>query len=395
MTSNINNILILAGDAAGNLGDQAIFQSTCNELLSLKPELQIYVISKPTNYIAGINNIHPIKPGASGFVQLVKATIIADLTLCGGGGLFQDDDSLIKMPYWALRLLVIRLFCDNIIGYSLGVGPLSAASSRFFARIAFSCMQQVSVRDPIAQDTAQKLTSKHVIIVPDPALLLQSNSDENIGNHPLIKKIKSLQKPLIGVAVRRWFPAKARIIPNIVSAKFRKNTTTSVEQSKHLCKLYAKALDQLVIKHNAHIVFLPSYNVAHESDDKLCQDIINRMSTKTADMLVIESPSLYKTVTSHLDVLICGRMHPSIFAATSGTPVVGLAYNPKFLGLFSMLKLEEYVIDVCDFVHKDLTNHLVDLTSETLANKQNTTDRLEKLQNDIRTYNRTILGLNS
>jgi len=110
-----------------------------------------------------MQNIHAVRPGLLGFLQLIHAAKHADIILCGGGGLFQDDDSLIKMPYWALRVVLVRLFCNKIIGYSLGVGPLSAPTSRLFARLAFSCMQHISTRDPIAQRTAQNLTRKPVI----------------------------------------------------------------------------------------------------------------------------------------------------------------------------------------------------------------------------------------
>lgn len=305
--SGINNILILAGDTEGNLGDRAILQSTCYELLSIKPELQISIISKKTKPFPGIQNIHVIRPGISGFFQLIRAARQADIILCGGGGLFQDDDSLIKMPYWALRLLLVRIFCNNIIGYSLGVGPLSAPTSRLFARLAFSCMQRISTRDPIARNTAQNLTRKVVTIVPDPALLLPSLPEHQAKDYLLTQGIKSLNKPLIGVAVRRWFPAKARLIPNRVSSKFCSKDRTAVKQSENLCILFAKVLDQLVTRHNAYIIFMPTYNVSHESDDELCLDILQRMKTDAGRILHIDAPQLYKAVSSQLSVLLCGR----------------------------------------------------------------------------------------
>lgn len=394
-SSGINNILILAGDTEGNLGDRAILQSICNELLSIKPELQISLIAKKTNPLSAMHNIHAVRPGLRGFFQLIHAAKYADIILCGGGGLFQDDDSLIKMPYWALRVLLVRMFCNNIIGYSLGVGPLAAPTSRLFARLAFSCMQHISTRDPIARDTAQNLTRKPVTIVPDPAILLPSLSVQQAKDFLAAQGTKDLNKTLIGVAVRRWFPAKPRLIPNRVSAKFRNKDKTAVKQSERLCRLYANVLDQLVLKHNAYIIFMPTYNVSHESDDKLCLDIQQRMKTDAGKILHIDTPELYKAVSSQLSVLLCGRMHPSIFAAASGTPVVGLAYNPKFHGFFSLLGLEDYVMDVGDFVNLDLIDELTELTSMALTKKTDTTKQIEKLKNDIHSFNRMILGMES
>jgi len=256
-------------------------------------------------------------------------------------------------------------------------------------------MQHISTRDPIARDTAKSLTRKAVTIVPDPALLLTSLPEHQAKDFLVTQGIKDLNKPLIGVAVRRWFPAKPRLIPNRISAKFRSKDRTAVKQSEQLCKLFAKVLDQLVIKHNAYIIFMPTYNVSHESDDKLCLDIIQRMRTDAAKILHIDTPQLYKAVSSQLNVLLCGRMHPSIFAAAAGTPVVGLAYNPKFHGFFSLLGLDDYVMDVGDFVNHDLTDELTELTTRALTKTPDTTKQIEKLQNDIHSFNRLILGMES
>jgi polysaccharide pyruvyl transferase WcaK-like protein len=64
----------------------------------------------------------------------------------------------------------------------------------------------------------------------------------------------------------------------------------------------------------------------------------------------IDDPALYQAVTGELSVVLGGRMHPTILAASMGTPVVGLAYNPKFRGLFELLGLPEQVHDVRTFV---------------------------------------------
>jgi polysaccharide pyruvyl transferase WcaK-like protein len=88
-------------------------------------------------------------------------------------------------------------------------------------------------------------------------------------------------------------------------------------------------------------------------------------------------------------------MHPSIFAAASGTPIVGLAYNPKFHGFFSLLGLEDYVMDVGDFVNLGLIDELAELTSMALTKKIDTSKQIDKLKNDVHSFNRMILGLES
>src|SRR5690606_38055914 len=88
-----------------------------------------------------------IPRGPRGFFSLLDAARRADLVLVGGGGLFQDDDSLIKMPYWGLRVACVRLFARRIVGYAIGAGPLRTRLGQWSARLALACMERVSVRD--------------------------------------------------------------------------------------------------------------------------------------------------------------------------------------------------------------------------------------------------------
>ena len=133
-------ILILSGDIDGNLGDAAIVLSTCENLLRLDKRLDIALVSDKSVLSEKHANISAIPKGLKGVIRLLVRAGESDFILCGGGGLFQDDDSLIKMPYWAFRLILVRMFCRRIIGYSIGVGPLRFAVSRFFAGLAFACM---------------------------------------------------------------------------------------------------------------------------------------------------------------------------------------------------------------------------------------------------------------
>ena len=63
-------------------------------------------------------------------------------------------------------------------------------------------------------------------------------------------------------------------------------------------------------------------------------------------LLLLDDPRLAKACCGQMRALLGGRMHPMIFAAASGTPVVGLAYNPKFHGLAELIDLDDGIMDV-------------------------------------------------
>ena len=393
MPPGINSVLIIAGDADSNLGDRAILYATCRELRAIKPELRITAISNTRTLQYAELDIDTIRPGIRGFARLIHAAIRADAVICGGGGLFQDDDSLVKMPYWALRVLLMRLCCRHIIGYSLGVGPLSAPTSRWSARIAFSCMRYISTRDPLARSIAQEFTRKPVIIIPDPALLLMPEPAEKAKHWLEEQGVPVNGRPLIGVTIRRWFPPKPRLVPSRIASRYQQPDNTLVHQSTLLCELLAKVLDQLVRKNNAYVLFLPTYNVSHEGDDRLCREIQHRMTQESGKIVCIDNPHLYKGVCKQIAVLLGGRMHPAIFAAAVGTPVVGLAYNPKFSGIFSILGLDQYIMDVQEFVTQGLTDQLAGLLDNALTHNPDITANIASISSRIRRFNRQILGL--
>ena len=389
-TSARRRVLILAGDTDHNLGDRAILQATCTEIRAAHPDAAFTVISTCRKRARRAYGADAIPPGPRGFFQLCAAAARSDLILCGGGGLFQDDDSLIKMPYWGLRVALMRLLNRRIVGYSLGVGPLDAASSRWFARLAFACMERVAVRDPKALRTTRQLTRRPVELIPDPALLLRPVSREAARQWLRDQGVALDGRPLIGVALRRWFPPRRRIVPNRIAAKLRRREVTDDPESQRLTALLAQVLDQVAGQKQAEILFLPTYTLAHEGDDRICQAVLAKMTSATGRVLRIDDPALYKGVAGELSVLLGGRMHPTIFAAAAGTPVVGLAYNPKFHGFFTLLGLEDRVLDIATFLKLGQVDELAGLLATAITEGPHQGERIEALQEDIRRFNNDL-----
>ncbi len=385
-------ILLLGGDADHNLGDQAILSSMCQELRRLHPDAELNVVSADASRSERYADANILRPGLAGLPGQCVAAARSDLVLVGGGGLFQDDDSLIKMPYWAARCLLMRLLCRRVVGYALGVGPLRAASSRFFARLAFACMEHVTVRDPHAQRVAQPVTGKTVEVIPDPAILVEPTTAEATRRWLNEQGVAVDDKPLIGVAVRRWFPPGNRIIPQRVAAKFAPLSASPGRRSGPLIDALATVLSQVIEHHGAKILLLPTYNAEHEGDDRLCLDIQNRLPSGAARVLHIDDPALYKGVTGQLSLLLGGRMHPTIFAAGMATSIVGLAYNPKFHGFFELLGIPDRVMDVEAFVRQGRTEELAALIEQALNDGEKLGQSSAVLREQVHAFNRSLVA---
>lgn len=343
-------IVILAGDADGNLGDCAILQAMATAFARLAPGLRLTVVSRDPGRVARLHGAAAVAPGPRGFLALCRAIRASSLVIVGGGGLFQDDDSLVKMPYWASRVLLARLLGRRVVGYALGVGPLAAPTSRLTARLAFALMDRVTVRDPLARQVAQALTRRPVEVLPDPAIGLAPAPAVLARRQLAVAGVPLDGRPLVGVALRRWFPPRPRLVPHRLARRLGAPDPQAGPEGELLLDLLARTLDGLVAAHGAFIVFLPSYRVAHEADDTLCQGVLARMRRPQGAVLRLDEPALYQACCGELAVLMGGRMHPMILAAAMGTPVVGLAYNPKFHGLMALLDQPEACLDVAGLV---------------------------------------------
>jgi polysaccharide pyruvyl transferase WcaK-like protein len=390
MTS-VRKILILAGDIDGNLGDAAIVLSTCENLVRLDKRLDIVLISDRSILNGKCSRIHVIPKGLKGLIRLLARARESDLVLCGGGGLFQDDDSLIKMPYWAFRLILVRMFCRRIIGYSLGVGPLRFAASRFFAGLAFACMEQFSVRDPLSQATTREAIGKNATLVPDPALMLTAGSRKKAA--ALLKRfgVPLDGTPLVGVALRRWFHHTTTLIPHKYIVKYGLRKIRGQQQCRKMVILTAEVLDRLATDHGAFFVFLPTYNVSHEADADICQQVMEEMASPRKAILAVHDPRQYKAIASFLSALLGGRMHPTILAAGEDVPVVGLSYNQKFTGFFQLLGCPDSLIQVEDFVNNERTQRLYELLASALTAKAGPGTKVRDLKALTDRFNRSIL----
>jgi polysaccharide pyruvyl transferase WcaK-like protein len=91
-------------------------------------------------------------------------------------------------------------------------------------------------------------------------------------------------------------------------------------------------------------------------------------------------------------VLLGGRMHPTIFAASVGTPVVGLTYNPKFQGFFQLLGLMHNVMDVQEFVTHERVDELSLMVDRAIRERVPLRETVDRLTREIRAFNQLLFA---
>ncbi|MGH8130323.1 MAG: polysaccharide pyruvyl transferase family protein [Steroidobacteraceae bacterium] len=331
-------ILLLGGDADHNVGDCAILTALSHCIVAHDASAGIAIVGDPTVHSAIPGVAQVIPGGLRGIAELTRAACKADRILVAGGGLFQDDDSRAKMPYWAARISLLKACNGHIAGFSIGAGPLTHVESRAAARMACAALTRISVRDRFARDALAACTSRPIGIVPDPAFMLEP-APRDAATAFLKRLDLPAERPLLFVAVRRWFHERGGFVPNGLKAGLGIEPKRDPARFEAMQSAVAEAVKVVAHRLDANILLLPTYNVAREGDDFACEALMWRMPGVTARLARIADPRLYKAVLGHASLVIAARMHPLILAAGMGVPFVGLSYNPKFDGLYDLLGL--------------------------------------------------------
>ena len=371
-------LLLLGGDADHNVGDRAIVTALSQCIVSHDQSAEVSIVASHSAG-PGIRGVARMIPrGPSGIAGLCRTAVAADRILVAGGGLFQDDDSRAKMPYWAARISLLKSLNPRIAGHSIGAGPLRHVESRAAAGIACAALTTISVRDGLAQQALAACTSRTIDVVPDPAFMLEAAPRGEATD--LLRSLDLMPgRPLIVVSARRWFHSRGGFVPNVLKAKAGIGIARDERRFELLLDVLADGLMHLARRLGAAVLLLPSYNVAHEGDDVVCEALARRLGHVTVRIARITDPQLYKAVLGHASLIISSRMHPLILGAGMGVPLVGLSYNDKFQGLFDQLGIAPRLLRLDDFPDRWGSSALIGAAEAALDGRDDLRHRAELL----------------
>ena len=384
-------VLILGGDSDFNLGDTAALTALCQCLGATDPRAELTIVSGHTSGPRLPEGVKVIPRGPRGLEQLVQTARASDLIIVGGEGLFQDDVSRAKIPYWALRLATLRLLNNNIVGHCVGAGPLDHADSRLFARLACAHLRSVSVRDEFARRALASCTPKPIEVVPDPAFMLQP-APPGAGEALLRSLGLKAGRPIIGVALRHWFHRLGGFVPHRIRSRRGVDRAPGHAEMARMLTQIASALRTLAHRHDAAVLLMPTYNVKHEGDAVVCRKLRAELRDLTTRLVLIDDPCLYKAVAGQLMLMVSARMRPLILAASMGVPIVGLAYNGKFEALFDALGVAQRLLWLDEFAAGSQAQRLEELAAAAIGDVIDLRSRSQALADTV--FSRTAALLN-
>lgn len=301
----------------GNLGDESLLTTIADNLAKECPGIRITALTKNPRKDEERTGLRCI--GRMNFPAIIREMGKAKLLISGGGSLLQDVTSAKSLLYYLtlIRLAEKRHLKTYI--YANGIGPLKNGKNRERTGNVVRCCDAISVRD---EDSLRELVSlgireEDICLSADPAFSM-----------PLPEKSKQISArkrfgldnlPLAGEA-----PKEEAAGYYVVSLR---KLTRQMEEGYdvRLMEETAKFCDRIWEEYKLVPVFVPMQPL---NDREICAAASNltKAPAKLAD--IADAEDLLSLLTGARFALGM-RLHCLIYAAVTGTPVIGISYDPK------------------------------------------------------------------
>ncbi len=316
-----------------NAGDEALLAAITSSIKRLQANAEFVVFSGnpgKTSTLHGFRAVYYKNP-----LLVIRELRSSDLLISGGGSIFQDVTSAFSLPYYISVVALAKLFKKPVVFYAQGVGPINRSFSKILMRLIGNRVDLITLRDAASSQFLIEMGVTHppLLVTADPVFSLQPDDADRIRIERLLKAYEITDRPLVGVAVRKWKtlegyqPTLAQLLDELAARGFTivfvaMSYPNDIAESKRVAKL-------------------------------MCQESI------IIDEHLISQEHL--ALIDHMQLMIAMRLHALIFAANRGIPFAGISYDPKVESFLKSFGLEPLANDFAAM--QDQVNFLLDDTN--------------------------------
>ncbi|MCL2407032.1 MAG: polysaccharide pyruvyl transferase CsaB [Defluviitaleaceae bacterium] len=320
----------------GNSGDEMILTTIVDALRKKVPGARIAVLCrrKPLDTAKkfGVKTVF-----AFNFPAIFRLLTKTNLLISGGGTLITDITSTKSLWYYLLIIKTAQNSGSATCIYASGIGPFKNERNRGLAAKTLKNVDLITLRDELSLNEIKTMEiGINPIVTADPVFGLNC---EAAPLAPLLREF-GLNGGYFIVSVRSW---------------------------KYLASGFVNILggfiDYMREKHGLTAVFL---SMMHNEDMEISRRII--ASSQSGGVLPERCLNINEmfALTAGASVAVAMRLHAIIYAAKVGTPVVGLSYDPKVIGVMEMFG-QSACVDVADFNLGELIKHMENVLDEKTA----------------------------
>jgi len=329
-----------------NSGDEAMLASILRELRDKKEDIRIMVLSKKPGETSKLYNVDSM--GRANPFSIHRIFNRTGMIIIGGGNLIQDLTSFQSLIYYTSLMNYAKYRGLKVMLYANGIGPLIRNASLKIAGRALDKSDVITLREPNSYEMLKEIGVKKPVV--------------SITADPVVSFIKPEASIIDEILEKHKIPNNRRIV--VFSVRPWKGLEGNFEP------VFAQIADYISKKYNMLPVFVP---LNTKKDTRICSDIISHM--KQPAILVDNENSAVNLVgiISKADLLIGMRLHSLIYAAITGTPVIGIVYDPKVRYFIELVEQEDGgLIEDIEF------NKITQITDKVMEKSEIYIHRLEK-----------------
>jgi polysaccharide pyruvyl transferase WcaK-like protein len=262
---------------------------------------------------------------------------------------FQDDSSLLKLPFLLIKFVFFRIMGLKIRIVAQGAGPIRTLMGRICLRFILSLAKDVSLRD----EESLRLIEN---IAPRERRKLRLSADQALyaADAP-IPSSASLDDGCsftLGVNLRRWFHFDGHWLP--YEYRIRLGLLKQIpgnDKMAELTDIMAQILKEKIKHYKIRVLLIPMYPPGVEpwEDDLILLGALRDKigDTSSVSLLTEDLPpeDFLKTFQS-IDAMIGMRLHSTIAATVFGKPAIHLSYSPKGDSYFKRIGIKRYCLSI-------------------------------------------------
>jgi len=312
-----------------NIGDEAILKSIIEALRNEDPNIDIVVLSNDVEYTKNTYKVNAINRWKLN--EIYKELLKCDGLISGGGSLFQDVTSSRSILYYTGIIWLAKLAKKPIFIYAQGVGPIEKKNNRKIVGRFFNKVDYITLRDKESKVLLNSIgVRKDIDIVPDPVMGF------NIENYEFELPKYYINDDYITVSIRDWKKN---------NSEFQKNIALTCDK---------------IVESGINVVFVPMHGKYDETVSKQVASLMRHNSTVLSKDLTMEEKMMYIKGSK---LMIGMRLHALIFAATVGTPMIGISYDPKIDSYLNLIEQPSIGNVDTEWSPLELTNMALDIIS--------------------------------
>ncbi|MDO5441142.1 MAG: polysaccharide pyruvyl transferase CsaB [Bacillota bacterium] len=358
-----NGAIICGAYGKSNAGDESILRAIITSLKQIDDDMPIYVMSrKPTETSV---QTHVRSFFIFDIFKLRRISKNIKLFISGGGTLIQDATSTRSLLFYLFAIRVAKRAGAKVQLYGCGIGPIKSSRNRkLTSRILNEYADVITLRDSESQILLSEINvdKPEIILAADPTVNLPA-VEESIVESAFNKAAIPFDAKKIIFCMRPW--GEFSDLGPIISAA-----------------------EYAYEKYNLIPIFLP---MEYPRDVEIGKEIAESLSIPCYVSTNKHPIEELRGMLAHADLVVGMRLHSLIFAASAGSPIIGISYDVK-VDSFIKDSGAKRIIDVFNLTSEDLIKNIDLALSDGRAMGLETKVRLQELEKKNAEVAQRLLG---